>query len=317
MRQGLDFAWSKPSVDAILAGGYTFVLRYLSYDTTGKNLTRAEADSYRAAGIDVCSNWEYAANAALNGYSQGVKDATVAAKQHAACGGPPDAPIYFSIDFNPTVAQMPTVDAYMRGVASVLGVPRTGAYGGYRTIRHLFDAGLIVWGWQTYAWSAGQWDSRAQLRQAQNGITVGGADCDRNEAHADNFGQWGYTSPPQQEDDMWTITGPSGTVYLAPGDLVGGKPVVIPQTDFDKIKAWWANGVRKVDSTVEPKPPYFFVADLNASWPPAGPPAEVLFTDKQLAEIAAAAKEGAQEGAPTHDELVAAAEEGAQRAEDS
>jgi hypothetical protein len=39
MRSGLDFSWHKPSIPAIKAGGYSFVIRYLSYDHTGKNLT--------------------------------------------------------------------------------------------------------------------------------------------------------------------------------------------------------------------------------------------------------------------------------------
>jgi hypothetical protein len=99
--------------------------------------------------------------------------------------------IYFSVDFDATSGQQSAINAYFDGVASVIGRSRTGAYGGYHVIRRLFDAGKIAWGWQTYAWSGGQWDSRAQLRQVLNGITVDGADCDRNEAHDVDFGQWG------------------------------------------------------------------------------------------------------------------------------
>jgi hypothetical protein len=40
------------------------------------------------------------------------------------------------------------------------------------------QAGKAVFAWQTYAWSGGQWDSRAQLRQTRNDVTVGGAACD-------------------------------------------------------------------------------------------------------------------------------------------
>jgi len=190
MRAGLDFAWSRPSVADILAAGYTFVCRYLSYDDTGKNLTKAEADSYLAAGIGVCSNWEYATQAPLNGYGQGVRDATEGLKQHKACGGDSAAPIYFSVDFDVTLAQQPVVNEYLRGAASVLGLPRVGAYGGYYFIKRAFDAGVITYGWQTYAWSGGQWDPRVHVRQVLNGINVGGADCDRNEAQRDYFGQW-------------------------------------------------------------------------------------------------------------------------------
>src|SRR4051812_5789596 len=60
---GLDFSWEQPSPQAILAAGYTFVCRYHSWSTSGKNLTAAEADSYQSNGIDIVSNWEYYANA--------------------------------------------------------------------------------------------------------------------------------------------------------------------------------------------------------------------------------------------------------------
>lgn len=215
--QGLDFAWSKPSVAAIKAGGYLFVCRYHSYDTTGKNLTKAEADSYLAAGIQIVSNWEYATDAALNGYTQGVQDATAADKQQAACGGP-KAPIYFSVDFDATEAQQAVINDYLRGAASVIGLARTGVYGGFYVVKRCFDAKVITWGWQTYAWSGGLWDPRAQLRQIQNGVNVGGADCDIDQAMMANFGQWFYDGPSTGDwrEDMPAILlhDPAGSIVL-------------------------------------------------------------------------------------------------------
>jgi hypothetical protein len=212
MRRGLDFAWSRPGVDAILAGGFTFVLRYLSYDTTGKNLTRKEADTYRARGVDVVSNWEYSTTAALNGRGQGQRDAIEARRQHAACGGDPNAPIYFSVDFDATPGQQAAIDEYLRGAADVVGVARVGVYGGYWVVKRCLDNGTARWGWQTYAWSGGLWDPRAAIRQVQNGVRVGGADCDINTAMAANFGQWFASGvnpspgplpgPPEEESDM-------------------------------------------------------------------------------------------------------------------
>lgn len=188
---GLDFSWGRPSIDAMLAEGYTFVLRYLSYDTTGKNLTKAEADSYINAGLAIGSNWEYAADAALKGWNQGVKDAQAGADQHAACGGPPDAPIYFSVDWDASESQQDEINDYLNGCASVVGLARVGLYAGYWPLKRCLDAGVCTWAWQTYAWSGGNWDTRAHIRQIQNGISVGGADCDRNEAMTENYGQWG------------------------------------------------------------------------------------------------------------------------------
>ncbi|GAA5194693.1 hypothetical protein GCM10023322_59740 [Rugosimonospora acidiphila] len=187
---GIDYAWEHPSPAAIRSAGYTFVCRYLSR-TAAKNLTRSEADSLIAAGLDIVCNWEATSNAALNGYSQGVTDAQQASTQADQCGMPAGRPIYFSVDFDASSSQQPAINSYFDGVASVLGLGRTGGYGGYNVIQRLFGAGKIVWGWQTYAWSSGHWDSRAQLRQVQNGITVGGAECDANQAMAADFGQWG------------------------------------------------------------------------------------------------------------------------------
>jgi hypothetical protein len=198
-RKGLDYSFARPSVSSLHSQGYTFAARYLSYDnssTSGKILTAAEAKALIAAGIDVVSNWEYAADDALSGNAQGVADAKAAQAQAVAAGMPATRPIYFSVDFDATPAQQTPINAYFDGVASVLGVNRTGAYGGYYVIQRLFDAGKIKWGWQTYAWSGGQWDARAQMRQTDNGITAGGDSdcCDLDASEADDFGQWGYTS---------------------------------------------------------------------------------------------------------------------------
>lgn len=190
-RNGVDYAWARPSLSDLHASGYTFAARYLSYDTSGKNLSHGEADALIANGLDVVVVWETTADRALSGYAGGASDAQAAASQAAGDGMPGSRPIYFAIDFDATSGQQPTLDGYFDGVASVIGRDRTGAYGGYWPIRRLFDNGKIAYGWQTYAWSGGNWDPRAQLRQTQNGIWGGGLDADV--AVADDFGQWGIT----------------------------------------------------------------------------------------------------------------------------
>jgi hypothetical protein len=188
----IDYAWGRPSVASLRAAAAIAVCRYLSYDQTGKTLTRIEADGLRASGIDIVSNWEQAGSWAeySGGQAVGRTHAATAAVQHITCGGPPGRPIYFSTDWDVTAGQLATVADYYRGVASVIGLSRTGAYGGLRVIRYLFDQHVITWGWQTYAWSGGQWDPRAQLRQIQNGVRIGGVDCDLDESMAADFGQW-------------------------------------------------------------------------------------------------------------------------------
>src|SRR5205807_6629149 len=95
--------------------------------------------------------------------------------QRRRIGMPDSTPIYFAIDFD---ALGPEVAPYFEGVRRVLPPVRSGAYAGYRPIKHLFDFGLIAHGWQTYAWSGGRWDPRAKLRQYSNGHTFAGVDCD-------------------------------------------------------------------------------------------------------------------------------------------
>lgn len=200
LRTGIDYSFGRPDLAAVKEAGYSFAVRYLSEPPDNpKNLSRDEADQLRAAGIDVVSNWEYYGdwdNEFSGGYPTGREYATKANELHLACGGPPNRPIYFSIDFEATEDQQSTIDAYFDGVASVIGLERCGAYGGYYVIQRLFDAGKIRWGWQAYAWSYGNWEPRAQLRQVEYDITVGGADCDADEAWAEDFGQWDWAPAP-------------------------------------------------------------------------------------------------------------------------
>jgi hypothetical protein len=151
----------RPGPNIIRASGHTFVCRYVSWDTTGKNLTRAEAQPLTAAGIDIVLNWSYAEHEALSGFNKGAESAREGQRQALASGMPPDRPIYFSVDFDAQPSEQAAINSYFDGVASVIGRNRAGAFAGYHPIKRLFDAGKIGWGWQTYAWSNGQWDARA------------------------------------------------------------------------------------------------------------------------------------------------------------
>jgi hypothetical protein len=188
---GVDYSFSHPAPSAIRSAGYTFAARYLSY-VPSKNLSAGERDALWGSGVDVVVVWEQAADDALGGYGAGVSDAHAAINEANGLGIPGDRPIYFAVDFDATPGQQGAIDAYFDGVAAVIGRNRTGVYGGYWVVKRLFDDGKISWGWQTYAWSGGNWDGRAQLRQTLNGISVGvwGDCCDRDEAVANDFGQW-------------------------------------------------------------------------------------------------------------------------------
>ena len=257
---GVDYAWARPSLSTLKAQGYRFVVRYMSYDTSGKNLSAAEAKAIKAAGLDVVSNWEWGAQDALQGYNLGVQHAHAAESQAHADGAPAGRPIYFSIDFDAQPSQQGAINAYYDGVASVIGRGRTGAYGGYGVIKRLFDAGKITWGWQTYAWSYGQWEPRAHLRQIQNGIGPGGGE-DKDQAMAADFGQWGATTAPPTAKPP-APTG-CGTIHPGQGLIAGetfsscdGHHTLAMQADGNLVLyhngkgAVWASNTYKSDGEV-------------------------------------------------------------------
>jgi len=81
MSQVLDYAWGRPRPSVILDRGFDGVMRYLSHDTTGKNLTSSEAATLSRAGLNIGVVWETRANRALDGYTPGHDDATEALRQ--------------------------------------------------------------------------------------------------------------------------------------------------------------------------------------------------------------------------------------------
>lgn len=208
MTYGTDYAWGRPGVVALRAAGVKFVCRYFSHDTTGKNLTPSEAKELSDGGLWLVGIWESTADRALGGYGAGRTDAQAALAQAQACGMPSDRPIYFAVDFDASPDQMGTINAYLDGAASVLGKDRVGVYGGYYVVKAALGGGHCVWAWQASAWSGGQWDDRAQIRQTSIDRYIGGVDCDDNTATTTDYGQWmvgrspHQQQPQPQEDDM-------------------------------------------------------------------------------------------------------------------
>lgn len=202
-------------------------MRYIS-SYPAKNATVDEIQHLSTAGIQVGLVWEDYANAALNGASQGYRDASLSIPQATDLRIRPDRPIYYAVDFDirdyaPNLPNTPVnaraklgpVAGYFDSINTRHGMMPVGAYGGYWTIKRLFDANLITYGWQTYAWSGGQWDARAQLRQVQNNIVVSGAHVDRNESQSPDFGQWSYSTPVISPPPPEPVTDHApGTRYL-------------------------------------------------------------------------------------------------------
>lgn len=184
--QGVDFAWS-----CAVSQARQFGASYLSTDSS-KNWSRSCVDTFHAQHKATVAVWESSATEALNGYSAGQADARQADAQIRALGAPANTHIDFAVDFDETLGQAPAVASYFRGVDSILGVSRTGAYGGYYTVTRLCAAHLTTASWATYAWSGGLWPaaSCAPLEQYLNSSSV---DYDR--AIAPYYGQWPYNAP--------------------------------------------------------------------------------------------------------------------------
>lgn len=206
MLNGIDFSFGSGLTTAqIKAGGKAFVCRYLSGGGS-KDISAAELKNYKDADIPVVFVWE--TDGIMRSETDGIAAARAAEAELARIGAS-GAVVFFAAD----AATMPDLHGYMTGVVSVLGKARTGIYGGIGSVASAFNAGLATFGWQTIAWSAGQWDDRALLRQVQNAVTLGPAQVDLDEAAfwasatrvltlSDDFGQWPRPSAPP------TPTGP-------------------------------------------------------------------------------------------------------------
>src|ERR1700680_1458619 len=171
--QLIDFAMRQIPAEHIRAAGYSGVINYVSLSRPGssfgaKPITRSYAESLTAAGLAIVSNYQYgkpggsAPSDFTRGFAGGVSDARTAWQLHTAAGGGQSAPVFFTVDddinhdtWNSVALQ------WFRGINSVLGVQRTGIYGGINACQWAAADGVIGnsrtpghrWAWQTRSWS--------------------------------------------------------------------------------------------------------------------------------------------------------------------
>ena len=216
---GVDTNGTTLDIGFAQSQGIGFVGRYISFDGTHPALTAAEAQTYHDAKMPLVLIWEIDQQRAFQELSLSGQEslggvdgaaAQTALQQVGAYG----QVVYFTVDFDvddPMWAQTlkdsktgnvitigDLIVSYFKGVSSVIGAERTGAYGTYTVLHGLFDVGRIAFGWQqTFNNHANDLrEKRAQLRQYAfgydtTGWNVGGAgalDYDRA-VHA-KFGQW-------------------------------------------------------------------------------------------------------------------------------
>ncbi|HEX7994361.1 MAG TPA: DUF1906 domain-containing protein [Streptosporangiaceae bacterium] len=209
-RFGVDYSFARPTPSELKAAGVTFACRYIGTPSSGKNLTLAEADALRAAGIDLVANFEAgSAGWMQGGRTAGVNAAKAAHADATRLGMPASRPIYFSADFNATFDQYKTqVKPCLEGAASVIGTSRVGIYGGLEQVDWAFRDGVSPWVWQTYAWSYGQWSSHGHIQQYKNGQKLGSGTVDYDRAVQADFGQWsaqGDADMPLTDDDVTKV----------------------------------------------------------------------------------------------------------------
>ncbi|MFI0900551.1 glycoside hydrolase domain-containing protein [Streptomyces sp. NPDC020983] len=208
--EGVDYAWSHPGGAALQRAGMKFACRYASNDPA-KDISRTEADDLAAHSVWSVVVFESTATRARAGRAAGVTDAKKAQARASAAGMPSGRPLYFAIDYDAPEADQPAINAYFEGVASVIGLARTGAYGGYWPLSRLKAAGVAKWFWQTDAWSGSNVLGGRHIHQHAATVTINKVSCDKNTALTPDFGQWmpGKTptpapapTPDVQEDDM-------------------------------------------------------------------------------------------------------------------
>jgi hypothetical protein len=212
----IDFTERLVSPEQIAAAGYGGALVYVSEVRPGadfdfKPVTRAYADRMRALSLQLVSCYQFGKpgwptpSDFTRGHDGGVADARTALRYHDAAGGPPTAPIFFSVDedIDDTAWKSVAVE-WFRGINSVLGVERTGIYGHANACGWAIADGVVGhstsegkrWAWQTRAWSQGVREPAAVLFQsavntaATPGPLIGGIHVDVDDVLAADFGQW-------------------------------------------------------------------------------------------------------------------------------
>jgi len=198
----LDYAAGVIPASEIRAAGAVGAIRYVSDRRPGgawmlgKPIQIAEARDLHTSGLKIVSCYQYGKGSTsdwLGGAAAGLQHAKRGAELHTAAGGPAGAPIYASIDDDPSLDQYKNqVAPYLRSWESVIGHGRTGVYANSKTIDWAVHDGLGSYFWQ-HNWGSpkGYSHPAAHLHQVEiDKRSVGGVGVDINEILKPQFGQW-------------------------------------------------------------------------------------------------------------------------------
>ncbi|KZS64396.1 hypothetical protein A4G26_10250 [Mycobacterium kansasii] len=199
----LDYSAGVIPASQIRAAGAAGAIRYVSDRRPGgtwmlgKPIQLGEARDLSSNGLKIVSCYQFGKGSTsdwLGGAAAGVQHAKRGMELHAAAGGPAGAPIYASIDDDPSYEQYKNqVAPYLRSWESVIGHQRTGVYANSKTIDWAVHDGLGSYFWQ-HNWGSpkGFTHPAANLHQVEiDKRKVGGVGVDINEILKPQFGQWG------------------------------------------------------------------------------------------------------------------------------
>lgn len=227
MYKGIDCATriTKPVADKLKSDGYIFVARYLP--GTNKNMTADEAQILSDTGRLILSIYETTADRAKGGALNGKQDGADALRLAKALKMPEHGYIYFAVDYDAPLSDMPTIASYLQAVREAAQPYKIGVYGGYRVLEYAGERGLCDGYWQAYAWSYGKVSKYATARQISAPQTVAGISADLNEIYSYQ-GLWNYNTTAESIalSDKLQLNSPDywgrvmqGKAALSPGNL--------------------------------------------------------------------------------------------------
>ena len=198
----LDYAAGVISAADLMAAGAAGAIRYVSDRRPGGNwmlgkpIQLPEAQDLYQAGLKIVSNYQYGKQDSadwLGGQDAGITHAKRGWQLHTGAGGPVAAPVYVSIDDNPSFDQYKQqVAPYLRAWESVIGNQRVGVYGNSKIIDWALQDGIGSYFWQ-HNWGSPQGFTHpaAHLHQVEiDQRNVAGVGVDVNNILQPRFGQW-------------------------------------------------------------------------------------------------------------------------------
>src|SRR6476469_6737558 len=198
----LDYAAGVIKASDLRAAGAAGAIRYVSDRRPGgqwmlgKPILLPEARDLYQNGLKIVSCYQFGKQDTadwLGGQAAGVAHAKRGWQLHVAAGGSYGAPIYASIDDDPSPEQYKQqVAPYLRGWEAVLGHQRVGVYANSKTIEWATQDGLGSYFWQHNWGSPGKIAHRAaHIHQVEiDKQSVGGVGVDINHILQRRFGQW-------------------------------------------------------------------------------------------------------------------------------